>query len=160
MDRCNILFIILSVLITSSMLSCKSRPGLANEEKAIRDLLLQERKAHFDRNADLFISEFADSMISVNKGKVTINTVEQNRKRIEPYFSSVQFIKWDDTAEPLLRFSEDGSLAYAIIQKQVIVTYPDTLGKPFYDTTNYAWVSIYRKQKDKWKAECNVSTNK
>jgi len=139
---------------------CSQQTNLETARKEIIQLLQQERKAHFDRNVDLFISEFADSMISVNKGKVAISSPAQNKKRIGAYFGSVQFIKWDDVAEPIIRFSHDGSLAYAIIQKQVIATYPDTSGKPFYDTTHYAWTSVYRKQKGEWKVECNISTNR
>ena len=63
-------------------------------------------------------------------------------------------------AEPVIRLSDDGSLAYAIIQKQVILSRSDSLGKPIIDTTDYAWISVYRKQKGEWKVECNVSTNK
>jgi hypothetical protein len=160
MDRQYNSFIVLLFSIILFTLSCHNKPDLLVEERAIRNMLTTERKAHFDRNVDLFISEFADSMISVNKGKVTIGTPAENRKRIEPYFNSVKFIKWDDVAEPIIRVSDDGSLAYAVIQKQVILTYPDTLGKPFYDTTHYAWTSIYRKQKGEWKVEANISTNK
>ena len=130
------------------------------ETKAIKSLLQQERKAHFDKDTELFMSEFADSMISVNKGKVTIATPDENKKRIGSYFSSVQFIKWDDVAEPVIRLSDDGSLAYAIVQKQVILSRVDSIGKQFIDTTDYAWVSIYRKHKEGWKVECNASTNK
>ena len=130
------------------------------ETKAITALLLQERKAHFDRNTDLFVSEFADSMLSVNKGKVSVATVGENRQRISRYFSSVDFVKWDDVAKPVIRFSDDGSLCYAIIQKQVILSSLDSLGKKQLDTTDYAWASIYRKQKGEWKVECNISTNK
>lgn len=152
--------IILLVLPALFILSCSDKTRLETAKKEITNLLQQERKAHFDRNVDLFVSEFADSMISVNKGMVTVAPPEQNKKRIASYLGSVEFIKWDDVAEPMIRFSDDGSLAYAVIQKQVVLTYPDTLGKLFYDTTNYAWVSIYRKQKGEWKVECNISTNK
>lgn len=130
------------------------------ETDAIKSLLQQERKAHFDRNTELFMSEFADSMISVNKGMVSIATPDENKKRIGSYFGSVQFIKWDDVAEPIIRLADDGSLAYAIVQKQVILSRVDSIGKSFIDTTDYAWVSIYRKHKGKWKVECNASTNK
>lgn len=147
------------ILLSVIAFSCNNKIDLAVEEKAIRNLLQQERKAHFEKNVDLFVSEFADSMVSVNKGKVTKLSVEQNKKRIEPYFSSVEFIKWDDVAEPVIQFSDDGTLAYAIIQKQVILSYPDSSGKKFIDTTNYAWASIYRKQKGVWKVECNISTD-
>ena len=130
------------------------------ETEAIKSLLQQERKAHLDRNTELFMSEFSDSMLSVNKGKLSIATREENKKRIGSYFGSVKFIKWDDVAEPVIRLSDDGSLAYAIIQKQVILSRIDSLQKPVIDTTDYAWVSIYRKHNGEWKVECNVSTNK
>ena len=143
-----------------SLVTCTSGADLEQEKNTISGMLKTERKAHFDRNVDLFIAEFADSMISVNKGVVSAPTKEEHKIRIGNYFGSVQFIKWDDTAEPIIRFSNDGSLAYAIIQKDVILSYSDSTGKAFYDTTHYAWTSIYRKYNDQWKIECNISTNK
>lgn len=140
--------------------ACNSKPDLAKEKQTILSMLQTERKAHFDRNVDLFMSEFAEGMISVSRGEVTTATKEANKERIGKYFSSVQFIKWDDTAEPVIRFSDDGSLAYAIVQKDVIVTYPDSIGTIINDTAHYAWSSIYRKQNGQWKVECNISTNK
>ena len=140
--------------------ACNSKPHLSKEKETILSMLQTERKAHFDGNVDLFMSEFAEGMISVNKGEVSIATRELNKERIGKYFGSVRFLKWDDTAEPIVRFSDDGSLAYAIVQKDVIVTYPDSTGKPYNDTTHYAWSSIYRKQHGEWKVECNISTNK
>ena len=156
MRKLTILLIFLSFL----MPGCSSKVDLETAGKEITDLLQQERKAHFERNVELFMSEFADSMISVGKGKVSIATQEENKKRIGKYFGNVEFIRWDDVVAPVIRFSDDASLAYAIIQKQVVVSYPDSLGIPFFDTTDYAWVSIYRKQKGGWKVEANVSTNK
>jgi hypothetical protein len=150
----------LLLLLPALINSCDPPADLARDEKEIRSILQQERKAHFDRNTDLFVSEFADSMISVNKGIVTKAGKEENKKRIGKYFGRVEFIKWDDVAKPQIRFSNDGSLAYAIVQKQVILSYPDSLGKKIIDTTDYAWVSIYRKENGIWKVETNVSTNK
>ncbi len=142
--------------------SCNTGENFDNEKETqvITALLQQERKAHFEKNVDLFLSEFADSMLSVNKGKVSVTTLEENKERIGKYFGSVEFIKWDDLSEPIIRFSDDASLAYAIIQKQVILSYQDSLGKKLLDTTHFAWASVYRKQKDEWKVECNVTTNK
>jgi hypothetical protein len=150
-----------SFLLMMALLgACSAKPDLAKEEKAIRALLQQERKAHFERDTDLFVSEFADSMINVSKGKLNRSSIEENKKRIGKYFGSVTFIKWDDVADPVIRFADDASLAYAIVQKQVILSYPDSTGATFTDTTDYAWVSIYRKQSGVWKVETNVSTNK
>jgi hypothetical protein len=147
-------------LVFTALIACNARTDIEKQRQVILAMLQTERKAHFDRNVDLFVSEFAEGMISVNKGIVSTLTKEKHKERIGKYFNSVKFIKWDDVAEPVIRFSADGSLAYAIVQKQVILNYPDSAGKAFYDTTFYAWTSIYRKQKGEWKVECNTSTNK
>ncbi|HEV7780936.1 MAG TPA: nuclear transport factor 2 family protein [Chitinophagaceae bacterium] len=150
-----------SLLLATVMLcSCKSKPDLAKEKKAILAILQQERKAHFDGDVELFISGFADSMVSVSKGMITTPTREEYRERFGDYFSKVKFIRWDDVNEPVIRFSDDASLAYAIIQKEIILSYPGSPGKTIIDTTAYAWVSIYRKLNGVWKGEVNVSTNK
>ena len=149
--------ILLAVLFLSA---CSAGFDTKKRRSEILALLEQERKAHFDRNVSLFISEFADSMISVNRGVVQTATPEQRRPRIEGYFGSVEFVKWDDVAPPEIRFSNDGSLAYAIIQKQVILLKTDSLHNKTPDTTDYAWVSIYRRTGNGWKVECNASTNK
>ena len=150
------------ILAAGFLSACSSVPDLRKEKAALLHLLQQERKAHFERNTDLFMAEFADSMIHVNRGIVSAPSKAEHKERIGKYFGRVRFIKWDDVAEPLIRFSSDATLAYAIVQKIVILSYPDPerAGKSLTDTTEYAWLSIYRKQKGEWKAECNASTNK
>lgn len=156
----NIFFAFLIIAVVFCSCGNNNSFDKKKETQAITALLQQERKAHFERNVDLFMSEFADGMLSVNKGKVSVSTPEENRERISKYFGRVKFVKWDDVAEPVIRFSDDGSLCYAIIQKQVILSTIDSTGKPVMDSTDYAWASIYRKQKGEWKVETNISTNK
>ncbi len=151
------IFLLLGIILITG---CNKKANLGVARQEVMALLQQEQKAHFDRDIKLFMSEFADSMISVNKGVVTVPTAAENKERIGKYFGSVRFIKWDNIVPPIIRFSNDASLAYAVVQKQVILSYPDSFGNDFIDTTNYAWVSIYRKSKNKWQVECNVSTNK
>ena len=147
-------------LFAFQALSCNEKVDLQKERTAILDLLAKERNAHFEKNATLFMSEFADGMISVNRGVVTTASRDSTFRRIDKYFKSVDFVKWDDVVPPNINFAKDGSLAYAIVQKQVILSLKDSLRQVVLDTTNFAWVSIYRKIGDEWKIECNVSTNK
>lgn len=151
------LLLVISYLCISS---CSKSIDLAHEKKVIAELLEQERKAHFANDVDLFISEFADTTISIRNGVVRSQTTSEARKRIEPYFNSVEFIHWDDVVPPIIDISDDGSLAYAIVQKNVVLTYNDTLGVPLIDTTNYAWITIYKKLAGEWKMVCNASTEK
>ena len=146
--------------ITLLMLGCKNKNDIDKETKAIQSILERDRTAHFSRIPDLFISGFADSMISVNRGIVRVATPGERKKRISEYFSSVEFIKWDDVAPPIIRFSDDLSMAWAILQKQVILSSTDSTGKKITDTADYAWLSVFRKYDGEWKGEVNVSTNK
>ncbi|MGZ5191020.1 MAG: nuclear transport factor 2 family protein [Flavisolibacter sp.] len=150
----------IKILLIISVISCSPRRNPDQEKTSILDLLEREREAHFEKNAQLFMSVFSDSMISVNRGEVSQINKEQTRKRIEGYFNQVEFIKWDDTVPPKISFSNDASLAYALVQKKVIVRLQDDTKKVSFDTTDFAWVSIYRKSGNEWKLECNISTNK
>jgi hypothetical protein len=142
------------MLVIIILTSCQTKH--TNEEEKIRELLKREKTAHLTENVDMFVSEFAEGMISVNRGVVTQFTKEEHQQRISRYFNSVEFTKWEDSAEPIIKFSDDQSLAYAIIQKQVIITRNNS--QP--DTTDFAWISVFRKLNDEWKVDCNVSTNK
>ena len=139
---------------------CGTSPSLENERAAITALLDMERKAHLEKDVSLFMSEFSDGMISVNRGVVSQPSPEMNRDRIQDYFNRVEFIRWEDTAPATIKFSNDGTLAYAIVQKQVILSVKDSVNNNQLDTTDFAWVSIYRKTGNGWKIECNISTNK
>ncbi len=138
--------------------SCTSPADPDAERSAIAEILKQERKAHFEKDIDLFISTFADSVVSVYDGSFEINTPADNKARFGPYFKSVEFVKWDDMAPPVIDISDDGTMAYAVVQKQIVLTYPDTLGNPITDSAQYAWVSIYKKMENDWKLVCNAST--
>jgi len=148
-------------ILLFSLLNCTtSSVNLADERHAIQAILQKERKAHFEKDIDLFLSTFSDSIISVYGGAVEVNTPADNKARFGPYFKSVEFIKWDDTAEPMIDISDDGTMAYAVLQKEIVLTYPDTLGNALTDSANYAWVTVYRKINGEWKAVCNASTSK
>ena len=139
--------------------SCREKIRF-NQQKAkeeILSILQKEREAHFNKDVDLFLSHFKDTAIFVNKGTVQEFVKRKDFTNFADYFSQVEFIKWDDVAAPLIHFSNDGSLAYAIMQKQVIVK--EKISGSI-DTVDYAWLSAYRKTGEHWLLECNVSTNK
>ena len=81
------------------------------------------------------------------------------KERFSPYFSNVEFIKWDDTAAPIIDISDDGTMAYAIVKKGVEITFPDSLGNTLHETTHFAWMAIYRKMNGVWKGVANASTD-
>jgi len=129
--------------------------------KVLQRFHSESREAHLNKDIELFLSSFADTVLNVNRGKVTKSTIEANRTRFQNYFDNVEFVKWDDTAPPEYKISADGTMAWVTVQKEVIVKWKqeDSSLSPN-DTTLFAWVAIYEKKNGKWLMTANISTNK
>lgn len=149
-------------LLVISSLSChqKVEINIENETKAILDLDAKAREYHFSKNTKAFVESFSKNFISLNKGKIEIPTYNNSYQKFDTYFKSVQFVKWDNKEAPIVRFSDDASIAYVAVNKVVIVEYENELGKKILDTTEFAWLSILKKENNQWKLDCIASTNK
>lgn len=148
------------LIIAACFVAC-SAPQTSddNDINQIKALLEQSRKAHFDGDPDLLVSNFTDSIISINAGKVSISAPGQVKQGMGDYLRNTHFIKWDDEVPPIIRISEDKTMAYAVIRKLVVIKEKNAPAAAPADTSRYAWVSIYRKVGNDWKMECIASTN-
>ena len=153
------IFISLAIILSAS---CKEQNQLNIE--AERDKILQlhklQRDYHFNKDSISFANQLSENFISVNKGEITHPKKKEIISRYHNYFSSVEFVKWDDVTDPIIRFSEDGKLAYTIVDKIVKVTYEDENGDLIDEETHFAWTTIYKKYGDEWKVDCVTSTEK
>jgi hypothetical protein len=102
----------------------------------------------------------SENHISVNWGVVSNPTIEENTESFQNYFNNVEFVKWDDLKPPIIRFSDDRSLVYTIVEKEVAVKYKNKEESEVLETTSFAWVAIYKKYGNEWKIDCVASTNK
>jgi ketosteroid isomerase-like protein len=142
------------------ILSCSGQKASEEDRANLLTIHDDSRKAHFGPDAKAMVDKMTEDMISVNAGKIHRPDRERDIEGFQSYFNSVKFKKWDDVKPPEVRFSEDHSLAYMVVDKLVVLEAKDSVGKPFEETTHYAWVSIYRKQPDgNYKLECIASTN-
>lgn len=154
--------ILYSLFIVILLSSCDTQPpfDIETETQAILAAHHQTRDYHFNKDSIAFANQLSENFISVNRGKITSPTKESNVSRYNRYFSSVEFVKWDDVSDPIIRFSDDGSLAYTIVDKIVEVSYEDENGKTQNSSTHYAWTAIYKKYDGVWKTDCVTSTER
>lgn len=131
-----------------------------SETKKILALDAEARAFHFNRNAKGLVATFSEDFLSINRGKIELPAAADSYKKFDNYFKSVTFVKWDNNKEPIIRFSDDASVAYAAIDKTVVLKLTDENGKEVMDTTNFAWLSVYKKVKDRWMLDCITSTTK
>lgn len=129
------------------------------EKEKILKLRDMQRTSHFEKNAESFVSRFSPEFISVNRGKVSRTDSAESVQIFQEYFDAVEFVKWDDLAEPEIRFSTDGSIAYVVTSKIVELTYPADEGGYYEDKTEYAWMSVYKKMGGEWYIDAIASTN-
>lgn len=157
MRKITILFLLMGFVV-----SCNNgeKVDLEKEKKKILKLHHQQRDFHFQKDSIGFANIFTDDFVSVNRGTITSPKKSATISRYHAYFSSVEFIKWDDVSEPIIKFSEDGKLAYTHVDKIVKVRYLSTKDSTSVGETHFAWTAIYRKINDEWKIESVTSTNK
>lgn len=141
------------------LVSCGNEFDEATARQQILELEREQRRVHFEADAASFVQMMTEPHLSVNRGAVSTSTREDNQERFQGYFSSVNFVEWDDLAEPIIRFSADGSLAYCVVQRRVTVQYPSNEGL-YHGSTDYAWTAIYRQTGEGWEVESVISTNK
>ena len=149
-------------LIFLLFFSCNKRKEVDISENRMQILQLhnKQRDYHFNKDSIAFANHLSDNFISVNKGIISSPEKEETISRYNKYFSSVEFVKWDDETEPIIKFSDDGSMAYTIVDKIVVVTYENEDGKKVEGKTHFAWTAIYKKYGDEWKIDCVTSTDK
>lgn len=140
--------------------SCNRKPDLETETKKLMALHKEQQDAHLNKDAKQFVSQFAENMLSVNRGKISATSTDSALKRIRNYFGKVEFKKWEDIKPPVIEFSADASMAYMVVDKLVVLTYMNEENKSMEETTHFAWVSVFKKQANgEWKIICNISTN-
>ena len=154
-----ILQLILILFISTSCSKSELIDKLEEKDKILK-LHNAQRDYHFNKDSISFANQLSENFVSVNKGIISTPKIEETISRYNGYFSSVEFIKWDDVAEPIIKFSDDGSMAYTIVDKIVTLTYKDQNGNTVEGETHFAWTAIYKKYGDKWKIDCVTSTQK
>ncbi|MDW3647298.1 MAG: nuclear transport factor 2 family protein [Bacteroidia bacterium] len=158
-----LLSLLFSFIIASILLfACNSQTSFdeLKETAAILKLHNLQRDYHFNKDSNAFVNQMSENFISVNRGEITHPKKAETLSRYHAYFSSVEFVKWDDVNEPIIKFSEDGSLAYTIVDKIVRTRYNNGTGEEIEGETHFAWTAIYRKTAEGWKIENVSSTNK
>lgn len=145
-------------LICVFLLACCS--SSVDKGAEIEKLLLSDKvqkEAHMTGDANLLVSQIADSMISIQDGAISKASNEDIKQMFTNYFSQVTYRKWDNIDPPVIHISDDTSQASVTVNKIVEIkriNAPDST----YSSTTFAWTTIYRKEKGKWRIYSITST--
>jgi hypothetical protein len=123
------------------------------------ELHKQGRVAHFTRDAKMLVSGFADDFTNVANGKITKPSREASISRFQNYLNNSTFLEWDDITPPVIKVSNDATMAYVLVHKKVRLLAKNESGKETEETEIFAWAALYRKIKGEWKLTAVVSTS-
>lgn len=114
------------------------------------------RAAHFGRDAAAIYTDFADEFFNLGNGQISLGDRDAGRKRMQAYFDASTFIEWDDITPPVIRVSDDGSMAFVLVHKRVRLLDKNDGGKEKIEV--FAWTTTLRKIAGKWKMTSVTST--
>jgi hypothetical protein len=148
------------LVVLTALAACAPHSDVSADRAELLRLHQQARAAHLGKRPDLMVASFADTLLDISGGVVSLRSREQNRARFQRYFDRVTFQQWDDIAPPRIRISPDGQMAYVVVQKSVRLTPQAGGGAPQTEHTIFAWVEIYEKRGGKWTLTAVASTDR
>lgn len=120
----------------------------------------KEIEAHLNKDVEFFVQDMAEDYIAVSYGEIRKPTIEEIKFQFTSYLNNTVFTKYKDIGKPIIRFSNDGSLAWAIFHIKVKGTRTRDDGSEKYLDFTCAWITLYKRQDDKWIRSVDVSSFK
>ena len=150
-------FLLLSIVLVFQ--SCSTEPDFDGMTNEILDLHKASIRAHIEKDAEFFTRDLADSYFSVGNGEIRHPNKQEIFDQFNAYLGSTEFSKYYDLEEPLIGFSEDGTLAWSIVRVKVAGERKLNGDSVKYFNTTWAWISLYKKEADKWLRMGEVSSH-
>lgn len=127
-------------------------------EAELLDLHKQERRAHFEHDANFFLAHIGYQLLDVRDGQVNRMSRGDVRAKFVEYFKNANFLAWDDVEPPIVRISTDGNTGSMIVRVRIVYTESDQSGKKTDQSTVGAWMSAYEKRNGTWVMTVVTST--
>ena len=128
------------------------------QDDAAQILALHEKilEAHRANSVDMMLQGAADDYVLVTRGEVLYPDIEERADRFREYFSITTFDRYEDTIDPVVRVSADGTLAWLIARVEVSGTQQADDSEQAFEFTS-AWIELYEKRDGQWTQVGNVS---
>ena len=138
----------------------QSAPSIDLEKQKAELLQIHrtDREAHFKTDVELLQQSAPEEFIAVSEGRIDRIKKADEKKHFSEYFAGAKYYEWDDLEQPIIRISDDGSMAWMITRIKVRRTQKNAEGKEAERKFVYAGIMTYEKRDKKWIRIANVST--
>lgn len=116
--------------------------------------------AHLNKDVDFFVQDYPEDFYSVSRGEILRPSKEDFRTMLSRYLNNATFTEYRDLCEPVIGFSQDGSLAWVIMQVKVTgkLRMDENTAMDLDDT--WAGMMLYERRAGKWVRIAEVSNFK
>jgi hypothetical protein len=146
------------VLVPTILGPPQSLVDLEKEKAALLRVHKGDREAHLKTDVELLQQHSPEQFIAVSEGKIHRSSRAEERKLFADYFRGAKYHEWDDVEEPIIRVSQDGSMAWMITRIKVRRVQKDSTQGEREKKFIYAGIMTYEKKAGKWMRVANVST--
>ena len=140
----------ISVLFLTTLIGCQSSPDFDALKSEILDLHQKSIEAHWNKDVDFLVENLSEGFVSVGSGEIRRPTKEEVRSQFRDYLNNTAFSEYADLREPIVGFSNDGSVAWSIVQVKVAGERMMDDGSTRAFSTIWAWITLYERQGDGW----------
>ena len=126
--------------------------------EALRAILAADRDAHLQTRANLLASHLADTLLSIDAGRVTWQPRDSVRDRFARYFQDATYHAWTDHVPPIIELSPDGRQAWVVRTVCVDREEPDGEGGRRRRVFTSAYTSTYAWRRGAWLMTSVTST--
>ena len=139
-----------ATLFLLSVFGCRPAPGTDSDREEILALHREVIRAHFDGDIGFFTRDISGDYFSVSGGEIRYPSPEEIETDFRDYLENTEFSRYEDLEEPVIGFSDDGSLAWSIVRVKVEgerrVNPDSTRALDF----TCAWITLYRRESGRW----------
>ena len=153
--------IIILVLFTLTFISCQSNnPDFEVLRSEIMQLHQATIDAHWNKDVDFFVKNMAEEYVFVQNGEIQRPAKDEIIAKMSGYLHHTTFTEYRDVQEPIIGFSNDGSVAWSIVQVKVAGNRALDDGTERGLDFTCAWITLYKRQGDNWVRLAEVSNFK
>ncbi len=149
------------VAVVALGITCCQHPFDSKQARAeILELHRCFIEAHLAEDVSPLARPIASDYLFVANGDVQTLNGNDVQRTLQSYFDTTTFSHYEDTDEPIIGFSKDGTLAWIVVQVRVAgISHRESgVDDPF--DTQWAWITLYEKRNGEWSRISDVSTNR
>jgi hypothetical protein len=148
------------LMLAPFLYGCGPGVDLAAERAELMRIHELKREAHLGKDASRIAALISDDFLNIARGEITHQTQDDMIARLQPYLDRSTFLAWDDIEEPVIRISDDGTMAFVVILKDVHLTQQGENGETEEGRWTFAWTETYEKRDGQWRLTTVTSTDK